>query len=1575
MKLSRKSLSAKGGKGNSFYVLLTVSMIFPLLCLGSCVQEDSLTVSESDAPYIDGTQTIIADAGGGDYAVSLSCSSEWTISMMGDADWVKAAPESGSGDAEIIFSFTPNDNIEERRASFRFTSGKKELLLVTVQKSENAILLSSTKQEISMDGGTFDIEVRANIEYDFEIDADWISHAGTETSSGNTSILTFEVLPNEEYSDREGSIVFSGSGITETVTVYQVFEEHFILSDEEYTVSDEGATIAVEIRSNVDFTVESIDSDWVHEIETRSMSTHTRYFSVDPNTTYEQRQAHIIFRSGKGTEEQVTIIQVQNDALVLSKDVIDLEPEKQRVGIVLSTNVEDVSVIIDEAFSSWLSVPEDAGTRAMTDRTIYIEVTANDTGDMRTGYVTFTGGDQEQTLTVRQQSSNMFRLMYSEKLVDFNGGEMTVDFVRNTDYSCTIGEAASAWIHEAPATRALINDSKTFVVDRNDTDDYRSGTITFTYGNGESETLTVTQLPEGKIVLAKQQYILSAYQYYFTFEVLSNQDVEVLIPEDCSWIGLIETRAMENRTINLSIAVNSTGKNRTADIGVVTVDGTSSQTIRLIQNTEIVSQDDLQTVRDALIALYEATDGDNWTNNEGWCSDLPLSKWYGIAGEFSYTDDTETELNGISRISVNLNDNNLNGEIPGDLADIPVTLELNLTYNENITSISEHLAESQTLQGLYIANTGITSLPENIFSMPQLEHLYISDCPITSLPEIKEENRTLRYLWASWCDIAKFPEDIARLTALESLLMDNNRNWKMTGTLPENISEMTSLRVLRLNSNSLSGTLPEGICELRNLETIDLSNNEFEGCIPSDIGNLTSLIELDLNDNGFDGDIPSGIGNLTNIEKLRLSYNSLSGEIPMTLANLKNADIDISHNELSGTLTAEMLPLKLRCEYNRLDIGMTAEESTLPPDILAAATSWTMYPQKMSLAQDAAQRDILEELYYSFNGQSWSENAGWLSDAPLDEWEGISANEFGAVTSIYLPDGAKGNIPASLADLVYLTSLSGGEITGEIPEEIAFMPAWKSGWSQYYYFNYDNFANSSNMKVGITDFSVTDISGNTVTWDEVSSQADYVLVALMYPIFPYCFKALSDLKNTFGDRLAIIASCCDVSSLGLSSAEYLTGMKECTGLDMYCLSWEELTSGLPEFSSNYVQRIMTKISQAAAGMLNVWNADLLSLFDAETGASLWHGSSYYAWGGSTFIDVPVGNIANIIAGGSVSLVPYESTDYSRDGEVRTIRTASGGDGINVVIMGDAFSDREIASGVYDRYMDQACEALFSEEPYRTYQDRFNVYAVTAVSKNNVYEPLVEGAGDTVFGMYFTYGTETSCGGANDKVFEYAMKCPGIDENNINEALCIVVGNTPFHAGTCHMYADGSAVAYQGVENYDSEDFFGTLRHEAGGHGFAKLKDEYERSTGTIPSSEAAEIADQYAQYGWGANIDVTDDPSEIRWSHFLSDDRYSGLVGIYEGAALYAKGAYRPSENSIMRDNTGGYNAPSREAIFKRIMELSGEEYTWEKFVEYDAVNRGSAAKPASYRRRTVSSDFVPGAPPVYAGETWRDAY
>lgn len=180
-----------------------------------------------------------------------------------------------------------------------------------------------------------------------------------------------------------------------------------------------------------------------------------------------------------------------------------------------------------------------------------------------------------------------------------------------------------------------------------------------------------------------------------------------------------------------------------------------------------------------------------------------------------------------------------------------------------------------------------------------------------------------------------------------------------------------------------------------------------------------------------------------------------------------------------------------------------------------------------------------------------------------------------------------------------------------------------------------------------------------------------------------------------------------------------------------------------------------------------------------------------------------------------------------------------------------------------------------------------------------------------------------------------------------------------------MYYNNAAIAYCPIVYYQDEAYRQIIIHEAGGHGFAKLADEYYYS-GTITEAAKTEYQELKA-LGWQANVDVTNDPSTIQWAHFLSDSRYTSEVGIYEGSLTYRYGAYRPTESSIMRGNIGGFNTPSREAIFKRIITLSGSTYYYEVFATYDAINRSTSA--AAYRKSQAAtvdySKFVPLAPPV----------
>ena len=346
---------------------------------------------------------------------------------------------------------------------------------------------------------------------------------------------------------------------------------------------------------------------------------------------------------------------------------------------------------------------------------------------------------------------------------------------------------------------------------------------------------------------------------------------------------------------------------------------------------------------------------------------------------------------------------------------------------------------------------------------------------------------------------------------------------------------------------------------------------------------------------------------------------------------------------------------------------------------------------------------------------------------------------------------------------------------------------------------------------------------------------------------------------------------------------------------------------------------------------------------------------------------------------------YESSDYSANGTWKKIQSATtDGNGLNIVFLGDAYTDKMIADGTYDADINRAMEHFFEVEPYASLRTMFNCYQVYAVSRNNNYK---EGS-STVFQCQFGEGTRIL--GYDDKVRLYAQKASEIQNGGGTSSwytfldgeqythysnipggmLCVVVLNSTRYAGTCSISTDGTAVAYCPLQSSDKY-FAQVIHHEAGGHGFARLADEY-GGEATLTESRAENLA-LFKTFGFYQNVDTTNDPETICWSKFLKDSRYTTTTGIYEGGYVCNSGVWRPSENSIMRYNTGGYNAPSREIIYRRAMELNkGTSYVYdfEDFAAFDAKLETEAAHASERARaRADVQDYVPFGEPVITFE------
>ena len=324
---------------------------------------------------------------------------------------------------------------------------------------------------------------------------------------------------------------------------------------------------------------------------------------------------------------------------------------------------------------------------------------------------------------------------------------------------------------------------------------------------------------------------------------------------------------------------------------------------------------------------------------------------------------------------------------------------------------------------------------------------------------------------------------------------------------------------------------------------------------------------------------------------------------------------------------------------------------------------------------------------------------------------------------------------------------------------------------------------------------------------------------------------------------------------------------------------------------------------------------------------------------------------------------YQSSDYSQDGKVSQLNIASRGKGIPIVILGDGFVDKEIADGSYSRTINQAMEHLFSEEPIKSLREYFNVYQVNAVSKRTSFD----GTSSTVFGMVPDHQT-MNIDVSGSQVMKYVKKVEGIDSIH---ALAVVIMNMNINKGVTYMMASNKISDYSYsialcpvIDSLKSEMFRSVLVHEAVGHGFAKLADEYVRSTeGSATDDDIKELKERHEKYGWFLNVDSEKDSTKVLWTKFIYDAEFSNeKIGTYEGGYTFFKGVYRPSEESMMRSNDAPFNAPSRQAIYNKVMKMALDKTpTYEEFVEFDKAHKPTTWK---YRDRTRQS----------GGEIWRPA-
>ena len=552
-----------------------------------------------------------------------------------------------------------------------------------------------------------------------------------------------------------------------------------------------------------------------------------------------------------------------------------------------------------------------------------------------------------------------------------------------------------------------------------------------------------------------------------------------------------EVDGAETETVEVTVNVPTDASGLIVNTALVSMDTEKSTDTNRRNNraraATVVKTAPPSTDRAALVALYDSTDGPNWTDSANWLSEEPLEEWYGVTtdetGRVTAIDLRENRLDGqippevgnLANLQVlklehseltgpippqlgdlanlqelQLDHNQLTGSIPPQLLDLANLSVLELDQNRLMGSIPPRLGDVANLQVLELSGNQLSGpIPPELGNLTMLERLHLYDNQLTGPipPELGGLlNLTELFLRGNQLD-GPIPTQLGGLSKLEELSLTDNQ---LSGSIPSELVNLSELEVLFLPGNNLTGPIPSELGNLSNLEWLWLNQNNLSGPIPSELGNLSNLRWLNLRQNQLSGQIPSELGNLSNLEHLRLWANLLSGPIPAELGDLSRLQtLYLSHNQLSGMIPAELGNLSnletLLLEGNQLtgciperlkDVPNTdlvrlglpfcdsdSEAQTSKPNAMPTPAPQPSVPTPTPAPQPPI-ADAGSDQYVQPGDRITLDGSGSSSDATYSWWLG----------GMQIEGGDRCPEPCYIWDVVNLSNPSGGTTTFTAPE-------------------------------------------------------------------------------------------------------------------------------------------------------------------------------------------------------------------------------------------------------------------------------------------------------------------------------------------------------------------------------------------------------------------------------------------------------------------------------------------------------------------------------------------------------------
>ena len=935
-----------------------------VLAAVSCVQEEQAgngTQQAKGEVKLTSAATLTIEAAGGSAEITFTASDEWTAAFSNDrASWLSFSPESGAaGQGKVSVTADPNETTDERSAVVRIKCGSATASVTVVQKQKDALTQTPSKTQFGAEGGSFTIEVKSNIDYSFDIDVPWIHQVTTRSMTTKTA--TFSVDANEDTRKREGSVTVRSALGSEKVTVYQeAAGPSIVLSAESVALKTEGGTFSVDVNTNVDVTMSIAEgAEWLSEVTTRSMSTHTYTFQATANESTDMRTGRITFRNdASGVEASVTVTQMQKDALVVAQDLYEIGAEGGNLSIEASANV-DLEVAVSE---TWV---HQVTTRSMTTRSYDFAVDANPGNEVRECTITFSGGAEESPFT--QQSP--WSLIGS-----IGGDSWTRDIAMKTDgkwhvvlgvtftesdefkfrkdgaWTVNLGaNSSSVTTYPGDCLAVLAQDGGNMKLPAGTFDIYlnpdqkrvyflTAGTP-FTYdgyaalAGGLTQTVTIRQDgADGFVANFKDEYKLSAKAQ--TLELRSRSSVDIAAESNCDWVTVVGTRSMSTRFVTLQIAENTSEKSRTGEVVVSAPSLGLSQTVRIIQSGAGEANIPDPIFRAWMLDRYD-TDGDGVLSNEECEAVGYLSL---VFSDYPAAYDIES-FEGIEYFT-NLYNLYINAsEMPWKPAG-KVTGTINLSSNKNLQRVEiQNLA---SFEGLDISGNaerlGIVSISYGSSlkkinlpggDNPRLYSLSISDCPQFGTEMDLSEYHNIQYLFLTSCPALQkvtlptgltYTGDIdTHITVAysgENLFLEPQ--WAdpvLKEVLLAYLDKLASMSGSSFDSNA-DGKY--SIQELRQVTYFELSEESFAGresdVVTSleDLGIFQSLIGFNII--GCEGHVraplPESIASLKQLANFTIRNTDVYGTIPDSYAGMTALwNMEISNTDISGSLPGFLFTL------------------------------------------------------------------------------------------------------------------------------------------------------------------------------------------------------------------------------------------------------------------------------------------------------------------------------------------------------------------------------------------------------------------------------------------------------------------------------------------------------------------------------------------------------------------------------------------------------------------------------------------------------------------------------------------